>query len=117
MHAATCMALAYAVILQLVLAGLAAERMVFAATGAGEVLCAGGTAPDDAGGTAPPVDHAACRAICAAATAFPLVPEAATAQAPGAILARPDRPLTGQRFALWDQRREPRTSQGPPSRA
>ena len=120
MRGALSVMLAYAFLLQLVAAGLAVDRsgaMVMAAGADGSVLCSG--AADGPGGdpSMPPADHSACCVLCASHSPVPLLPAVAGAAMPVASDHRPGPiPLAGSAGSGHD-RREPRSSQGPPSAA
>lgn len=109
--------LAYAFLLQLVVAGLAFDRsgaMDMAAGTDGSVLCIG--TADGQGGdpSMPQTDHSVCCALCAGHSPAPLLPAVAGAGMPVASDHRPGAlPLAGIERTGRD-RREPRSSQGPP---
>lgn len=113
-------ALAYLLVLQLVLAGFAAERMALAdGSGLGAICAPNGTTQDAA---APPghddpaggQDHASYCAICAFHALGSLLPDRITPAAPAPMHARAPAPIP-QRLATHGlDRRNPRSSQGPP---
>lgn len=112
-HGAAAVALAYAFVLQLVLAGLAAERMIFAAADA-HVLCtdATGSGGHDTPGAPERLSHCV---ICAFAAVAPVLPERAGVALPpanGAVAPRHAVPAARPRAG---DRHEPRSSQGPPA--
>lgn len=110
---AFCIALAYALLFQVVFTGISAERMSFAAAGGQEMLCISDGTNTDPGKT-PPADHRSCCTICAFHALTPLLPEAFGLVAP-ALSFHATAAMPAARVALpRNARREPRTSQGPP---
>lgn len=110
--------LAYAFLLQVIVAGLAAERMTFAAMDSGaQILCASGQGDSSHGPGQPDADHSACCALCAFSSVSPLVPVAATAGAPVAVPGPAIHSRNEARPEPGLDRHEPRTSQGPPPNA
>ena len=114
---AVCIATAYLLALQLVLAGALAAQMAFTA-GEAQANCHSIAADDGTGGQTGPIhydDHAAC-SICAFTSCVPTLSGAPSA----GFTSQPQ--TTVQFTASWaaafaGERYEPRSSQGPPFRA
>ncbi|RAI46190.1 hypothetical protein CH341_00375 [Rhodoplanes roseus] len=103
---------AYALALQMLLAGIVATEMAVAGDAAAATLCFGAPDGPDASGTShPPTPHSPC-AICAFASAAPPLPGLAGLALPqaGRRIRRRVR-TTARRCA---RRRDPRSSRGPP---
>lgn len=115
--------LAYAFLLQVIVGGLATERMTFAAMdGASPSLCASiqnnsHAKPGHSGPGQTDADHYACCPLCAFSLLSPLLPMSVAAGQPVAA------PLPAARSGMESppapglERYEPRTSQGPPLNA
>lgn len=117
MRGALSVVLAYAFVLQLLVAGLAFERsgaMDMAMGADGSVLCMSAVDGQGSDPSMPQADHSVCCALCASHSPTPLLPAVAGAGMPVATDHRPGPfPLAGIEGSGRD-RREPRSSQGPP---
>ncbi|MEP9349423.1 hypothetical protein [Xanthobacter sp. KR7-225] len=115
MRGAVGVALAYALVFQLVFAGALAERMAFADP-AGETLCLASAdgAPSGGAEKGRPAHLAVC-AVCALAALTPPLPERAAAAAePAFHRTRAGVPPRADAARHDPARHDPRTSQGPP---
>lgn len=110
--------LTYALFIQLVFAGMVAERMAFAASAA-DPICA--SAADGAAGPAPdgtdggrPAHGQAC-VVCAFAGLAPPLPERIVAMVPATAPGACELPVRSQTTVEARPAPSPRTSQGPPA--
>ncbi|MDQ0506232.1 DUF2946 family protein [Xanthobacter agilis] len=110
-------AIAYALLLQVVLTGFAAERMAFASSAANALCLTANSASGDGGDDGGTADHAVCCVLCAFAHLTPTLPERVfLANRSVGIASRVEVPRASV-FIAGDGRREPRCSQGPPRAA
>lgn len=106
-------ALAYALLLQVAFAGIAAERMSLAAISGQDSLCISAS-PEAGHDPAPALDHRACCAICAFHGLTPLLTRPDGLIVPGLSVHAADNRPTALLLLRPNARHEPRTSQGPP---
>ncbi|MFG1197098.1 hypothetical protein [Xanthobacter aminoxidans] len=114
---AFCVWLAYAFVLQLFVAGIALERSAvtaMASASGGSALCARSTGVPDNSPESPQADHSVCCALCAFHSLAPILPVAADAGRPVATPAISERAAVAAAEGSGRDRREPRSSQGPP---
>ncbi|MBB6306094.1 hypothetical protein [Xanthobacter tagetidis] len=114
------LALAYALVFQLVFAGAVAERMaVGGMAGTEAALCLPGKDGPASGGTEQDrLSHLSRCVVCAFAALTPPLPEqAAPVAAPASHHTRPPELALAQAAPLGTTRHDPRTSQGPPASA
>ncbi|MDC7785668.1 hypothetical protein PQJ75_06155 [Rhodoplanes sp. TEM] len=103
---------AYALALQMLLAGIVATQMAVSGDSALATLCFGtGDTPDGSGTTPAPATHSPC-AICAFTSATPPLPATAGLALPQACRRIRRRARTTPRRRA--RRRDPRSSRGPP---
>ncbi|MFG1377469.1 hypothetical protein [Xanthobacter autotrophicus] len=105
--------LAYALLLQVIFTGMAAERMSFAAMGGQDVLCVSAGSDADRVPALPP-DHRTCCAVCAFEGLTPLLAQPVGLIVPQLSVHAADQTLAARLVLARNARHEPRTSQGPP---
>lgn len=106
-------ALAYVLLLQVVIAGIAAERMSFAAIGAPDGLCTSAATQTDHE-PAQPLNHSDCCAICAFHGLAPVLPAPVGFIVPWFSAHSSRNNPSASRVAPKSERHDPRSSQGPP---
>lgn len=117
MRGALSVGLAYALLLQLVVAGLAFERsstISMAADANSGILCVRGVDGPSQTPVAPQADHSVCCALCAFHSLAPLLPDVAGAGTPLASDGEAGPQPVASIETSGQYRREPRSSQGPP---
>jgi hypothetical protein len=116
LRTALSIAVAYAVVLQVLLGSIVATQMAIAAPDAAAALCVGEAhgAADPAGKPAPYAAHASCM-VCAFASFAPPVPDAAAVIVD--VAAEIVRPLVKPALGRTAHRHEPKSSRGPPQSA
>ncbi|MFG1299726.1 DUF2946 family protein [Xanthobacter sp. V3C-3] len=112
--------LTYALFLQLVFAGMLAERMAFAAAADMDPICAAaghGSGSPGSGGDTGLAGHGQACVICAFAALSPPLPERVLAAVPTAAEAATPVGAGGEAATPLRPHHSPRSSQGPPALA